>query len=190
MNQHIIKIRARLAGVCLIAVCTVFLPAASAFWETESAKPTVSGNAAPTAEPVQGETFSGVMIELPLSAADPDGDAVLFKLIDRPAAALPRLTAARCNIPRRQIKPAPISSPMPPSIPWAISLSLRKSKSRSAKTKQNSLMPTWREALRTTLPCICRCRHYDRRTNRNILLFSPIRNRNTRRIHRHGFSVG
>ncbi len=84
MNQHIIKIRARLAGVCLIAVCTVFLPAASAFWETESAKPTVSGNAAPTAEPVQGETFSGVMIELPLSAADPDGDAVLFKLIDPP----------------------------------------------------------------------------------------------------------
>lgn len=84
MNHPTSNVRARLAGACLIAMFATLLPTAAAFWSTASAEPTVSANAAPTAEPVQGETFAGVMIDLPLTATDPDGDAVLLKLVELP----------------------------------------------------------------------------------------------------------
>lgn len=103
MNHPTSNVRARLAGACLVAMFATFLPASAAFWSTASKDvpaASTSGNSAPTAQPVQGETFTGVMIELPLTATDPDGDAVLLKLID-----LPRLGTASIDGSKLQYTP-------------------------------------------------------------------------------------
>lgn len=101
MNHPTSTVRARLAGACLVAMFATFLPASAAFWSTASAEvPTASAGAAPTVQPVEGETFAGVMIELPLEASDPDGDAVLLKLID-----LPRLGTASIDGNKLQYTP-------------------------------------------------------------------------------------
>ncbi len=84
MNHPTPTLYTRLMGACLIAMFATFLPAAAAFWGTESTVPTVAGNAAPAAQPAEGETCEGVMIEIPLTATDPEGDAVLLRLMDLP----------------------------------------------------------------------------------------------------------
>lgn len=77
--------------IALFLACFLLsiLPAA-AFWNdaaqatAEERLLTSSTGSAPTAAAVETETVAGVMIEIPLSATDPDGDAVTFKLIDTP----------------------------------------------------------------------------------------------------------
>ena len=66
----------------LCAVMFSFSPA-GAFWDTVQVSD-INVNSAPVAKEVSGETFANVMIELPLSVTDKDGDAVLLKLIDLP----------------------------------------------------------------------------------------------------------
>lgn len=101
MNHPTSSVRARLAGACLVAMFATFLPASASFWSAVSAEvPAAAGNSAPTVQPVEGETFAGVMIELPLEASDPDGDAVLLKLID-----LPRLGTASIDGNKLQYTP-------------------------------------------------------------------------------------
>ena len=79
----------RKAALVLACFVSSVLPAA-AFWNdaaqatAEERLLTVSTGAAPTAASIEAETVAGVMIEIPLSATDPDGDAVIFKLIDTP----------------------------------------------------------------------------------------------------------
>lgn len=71
----------------MLAMLAPFLPAAQAFWGTVTEPgsiPAAATGTAPSVEPVTGETFAGVMIELTLKATDPDGDAVIFKLADAP----------------------------------------------------------------------------------------------------------
>ena len=46
MNHPTPTLYTRLMGACLIAMFATFLPAAAAFWGTESTVPTVAGNAA------------------------------------------------------------------------------------------------------------------------------------------------
>ena len=41
---------------------------------------TLSTGSVPTVKPIHAETLSGIMIEIPLTAIDPDGDAVAFSL--------------------------------------------------------------------------------------------------------------
>lgn len=92
--------RARLAGICCVAMFATFLPAAAAFWDTAAPASASTSNRAPTAEAVEGQTVPGVMIELPLTASDPDGDAVLLKLVD-----LPRLGTASIDGGKLQYTP-------------------------------------------------------------------------------------
>lgn len=86
MNHSTFSMRTWLTGICLLALTSSALSASAAFWTSakEETAASASNNIAPTAEPVQGETFAGVMVELPLSASDPDGDAVLLKLMESP----------------------------------------------------------------------------------------------------------
>lgn len=90
LNKPTSSLRSKTAGLCLAAMFATFLPAASAFWgsvtdgSSADAVRTAATGAAPKVEPVEGETYAGVMIELPLKATDPDGDPVLFKLVDAP----------------------------------------------------------------------------------------------------------
>lgn len=86
MNQSTSSLRTKLAGACLIAMFATFLPAAATFWSTQTtaAASPMSKNSAPVANPAEGETCSGVMIELLLNATDPDGEVVMLKLVDMP----------------------------------------------------------------------------------------------------------
>lgn len=88
MNQFKSSLRKRLAGACLIAMFATFLPAAAAFWSTQTTTPmfmpAAAENTAPVAEPAEGETYPGVLLELVLSARDPDGDTMMLKLVDMP----------------------------------------------------------------------------------------------------------
>ena len=100
MKPRSSTLRIRLAGLCLVAMFATFLPAAAAFWDTAVPTADVASNRAPSAQAVEGQTFTGVMIELPLTATDPDGDSVLLKLVD-----LPRLGTASINEDKLQYTP-------------------------------------------------------------------------------------
>lgn len=81
--------------LCIVLALPLFgltLPSAFGFWSNvgsaetivEQAIPTATTGSAPIAAAVQGETYDGVYVELPLSAKDVDGDSVIFKLVDAP----------------------------------------------------------------------------------------------------------
>lgn len=75
-----------LQGMLSLVLVSVLTLPAHAFWETAAASSAAqTANRAPTAAAVEGETYPDVMIELPLSATDPDGDAVLLKLDTPPS---------------------------------------------------------------------------------------------------------
>lgn len=83
------KSAARRACLSLLALALV-LPsfASAAFWSQVlgGASQSVSAQgAAPVVKPVEGETYADVAIELPLTATDADGDAVIFKIVDAPS---------------------------------------------------------------------------------------------------------
>lgn len=69
------------SGFCMVMF---LMTGASAFWDTVESVSIEGENSAPTVKAVSAETFTNVMIELPLTVSDPDGDAVLLKLIDAP----------------------------------------------------------------------------------------------------------
>lgn len=94
MKPFTFGMRTKLAAAVLIAMFATFLPAATAFWgsQTSNALPDTSQNSPPVAEPVQGETYPGVMLELKLRATDPDGEVVLLKLDE-----MPRMGTATIN---------------------------------------------------------------------------------------------
>ena len=74
------NIKRLISLLCSVLFC--FSPA-GAFWDTVEVSD-INTNSAPEVKAVSGETFANVMIELPLSVTDKDGDAVLLKLIDLP----------------------------------------------------------------------------------------------------------
>lgn len=86
------SLRTLLCAVLALPLFGLSLPSAFGFWSTagaaaaidEAAILTASAGSAPVASPVEGETYTGVYVELPLSATDADGDAVIFKLVDAP----------------------------------------------------------------------------------------------------------
>lgn len=100
MKPRPTTLRARLAGAALAVMFACFLPAAAAFWST--AAPASASNQAPSVQAAEGQTFPGVMIELSLTATDPDGDPVLLKLAD-----LPRLGTASIDGDKLQYTPQP-----------------------------------------------------------------------------------
>lgn len=75
------NIKRLISLLCLVVFC---FGTAGAFWDTVQVSDITQKNSAPTVKEVSGETFTDVMIELPLTVNDKDGDAVLLKLIDLP----------------------------------------------------------------------------------------------------------
>lgn len=78
------------AGRCvtLLLVLVLAVPsfASAAFWSQvlSGGTPVSAQGSAPVVSAVTGETYADVAIELPLSATDADGDAVIFKIVDAP----------------------------------------------------------------------------------------------------------
>lgn len=91
-NNHSASLRALVCAVLALPLLGLSIPSAIGFWSSagnvsaidEAAILTAATGSAPVAAPVEGETYSGVYIELPLSATDADGDAVIFQLVDSP----------------------------------------------------------------------------------------------------------
>lgn len=75
---------------CLLLALPVLglsFPSAVGFWNTRAsleAQTVSTSGFAPVIGDIEGETFSGVYVELPLTATDADGDAVIFKIVDAP----------------------------------------------------------------------------------------------------------
>ena len=85
------SLRTLLCAVLALPLFGLSLPSAFGFWPMggaaaidEASILTAATGSAPVASPVEGETYAGVYVELPLSATDADGDAVIFKLVDAP----------------------------------------------------------------------------------------------------------
>lgn len=84
------KMRVRKTAL-LTVVCFAFTAVqATAFWSSrvlataEESVLTVATGSAPTIQPIEAETVAGVMIEIPLTANDADGDAVAFRIDQMP----------------------------------------------------------------------------------------------------------
>lgn len=75
--------------LCLLCTLTFVMPSA-AFWQdrvqalAEENLLTSSAGHNPIVQAVDGQTICDVMVSIPLSASDPDGDTVTLKLIDQP----------------------------------------------------------------------------------------------------------
>lgn len=72
------------AGVA-IGAAVAYFPFTPAARETVGDTLPVSGNTAPVVEPLTGETYDLVPLSWTLSAADAEGDAVLFRIVQAPA---------------------------------------------------------------------------------------------------------
>lgn len=84
MNQFTQSLRIRLAGICIVAMFVNSMPFAGAFWGAEIPAAAAQENRAPTAAPAEGETYPGVLLEITLTATDPDGDTMMLRLVDQP----------------------------------------------------------------------------------------------------------
>lgn len=93
--------------LCVVLALPLFglaLPSAFGFWSTagsaavldETSTLAAATGSAPVATAAEGETYAGVYIEVPLSATDADGDAVIFKLIDAPRLGTAKIDG--CNL--------------------------------------------------------------------------------------------
>lgn len=82
---------------CLICVFMFCITNSTAFW---NAVLTSNTNSPPTVKEISAQTFEGVMIELPLTATDPDGDSIILKIID-----VPKLGTASINSNKLQYTP-------------------------------------------------------------------------------------
>ena len=79
------SLRALTCALLALPVLGLSLPSAVGFWNTHvEAQTTAANGHAPVAADVEGQTFAGVYVELPLSATDADGDAVIFKIVEAP----------------------------------------------------------------------------------------------------------
>lgn len=80
------SLRALLCAVLAFPLLGMAVPTAFAFWGThaEVLQPVSATGHAPIAADVTGETYSGVYVEVPLSATDADGDAVIFEILESP----------------------------------------------------------------------------------------------------------
>ncbi len=88
-RKNKVSLRGLICMALMFPVIGLSIPAAFGAWfshiSTENSFQAVVATCnAPVALDVAGETFCGVYIEIPLSATDADGDAVVFKLIDAP----------------------------------------------------------------------------------------------------------
>ena len=68
-----------------IGAAVAYFPFTPAARETVGDTLPVSGNTAPVVEPLTGETYDLVPLSWTLSAADAEGDAVLFRIVQAPA---------------------------------------------------------------------------------------------------------
>lgn len=88
-NKSKFSLRGLICAVLLFPVLGLSIPTAFGLWFThtgsaDAAQTVVATGNAPVALEVTGETYVGVYIEVPLSATDADGDAVVYKLVDDP----------------------------------------------------------------------------------------------------------
>lgn len=76
-------------GFALLAALVLMThsAASAAFWSQvlSGSAPVSAQGSAPSVQPIREETYADVAIEIPLCAADADGDTVIFKIVDAPA---------------------------------------------------------------------------------------------------------
>lgn len=68
-------------GLCIPSAFGTFFAQAT---DEERMLTVTAVSSAPVAQEITGETFAGVYVELPLTATDAEGDAVIFQLLDMP----------------------------------------------------------------------------------------------------------
>lgn len=89
-NTKINSLRGLFCAVLALPLLGMGLPGAIGFWSSATAMneaslltSTAIGHA-PVIKPVEGQTCKDIYVEIPLTATDEDGDAVVFKLVDLP----------------------------------------------------------------------------------------------------------